>query len=647
MKKNHASRGKRIELLFNNFSGGRIENSKMAFLMKGRIIVLMILVSMVGGLVPAHTYAQSDGTVPAPIFERVSVDNVPVERYVFDVNTTVKISYKADRFAVDGILLLGQGSNLTEDVQLAKTLNFSFTLDRKFKAFSYYSIELNVTEFTKYYAWAWSGSVTNGTREEFTTIDQDRENGNAYRYLWVKQGERYPEFDSIRNATFQEGSIKDYVTQLGETVTINYRVYDPNNKTNAVIAFSDNNTNIYNKTSSVQYNMTFVKFDKQTNYTTFAFNYTLKTRVVFFSAFNSKGWERKAQDSTAGIVHKLSSYFIFNSTLYDFDKREFTDLDKIGFNVTTYNQTNEDLVYVRYRFYDNLTDNEPTNWTDVRLFNITTPYEVNKTVNNVTVATTLVTEYRFELNQTLKFDQKVEFQPYVKNRNYTEYLNKKLFEIVDSRPSGKLFMANNSITNKTELVIFFSAKTEKGKIKDAFIFYGLNDDNLSSINIKGSENLDKKANTTLTLSTEGNYTIILNITNTLNKTRAYTVYLLVDHTTPTGTLDIIANNGTASVSLSASDSGSGVLSAYIEWGDGLVEDVTNKTSVSHQYRKSGDYDIRLIIKDKAGNIIRITQTVSITVPTSSRATNNTTPLSILAFLAMLLPIILLKKKGEK
>ncbi|RMG28052.1 MAG: hypothetical protein D6732_19245, partial [Methanobacteriota archaeon] len=455
--------------------------------------------SIFAAAIPTTVLGQEQEGIPSPEFTGISVDGNTVTRYVFDINTTVKISYTADRFAVDGILLLGQGSNLTEDIATAKSSNYSMTLDDQFRDKKFFSIEINVTEFTKFYAWAWFGDITNGTREVIDNFDVDREGGNGYHYLWIKQGERYPEFQIIRNATLYEGSATDFVTELGTTVTIEYRVYNPQNATNAVIAFSDNNTNVYNKTTSTQFNMTFIEFDQATNYTTFAFNYTLNTRVVFFSAYNSKGWERNGIDSRAGVVHKLSAYFKFNSTLYDLDTREFTDLDIIALNVTTYNQTQDDLVFMRYRTYDNLTDTEPTNWTEVQLFNISNPYEVNKTVNNVTVATTLVTVYGFQMNETLKFDQKLEVQPFVKNKNFTEYLDKKIFEIVDSRPSGELFIGNNSYTNVTDYTVFFKAITEKGDLKEVAILYGTDPENLTKTVVTNKPKIKQRANTTITL----------------------------------------------------------------------------------------------------------------------------------------------------
>lgn len=603
---------------------------------------------MFSAAIPSNVLAQDDSSIPSPEFIGVSVNGETVTRYVFDVNTTVKISYSADRFAVDGVLLLGSGSNLTEDLSAAEGQNYSMTLERKFRDKKFFSIEINVTEFTKFYAWAWSGDINNGTRELIENFDTDREGGQGFHYLWVTQEERYPEFQTVRNATAQEGSTRDFVTQLGSTVTIEYRVFNPENNTNAVIAFSDNNTNVYNSTTSKQFNMTFLNFDSSTNYSTFAYNYTLNTRVVFFSAFNSKGWERSGTDSQTGIIHKLSSYFLVNSTLYDLDKREFSDLDLIGFNITTYNQTQEDLVFVRYRTYDNLTDSDPSNWTDVQLMNFTSPYEVNKTINNVTTSTTLVTEYRFELNETLQFDQKIEVQPYVKNRNFTEYLEIKLFEIVDSRPSGVLFMGNNTYTNVTDYTVFFKATTEKGSLDLVEILYGVDPTNLSKVEVTNRPNIDTKANATVVFDQEGNFTFILNITNSLNRTQSITAFLIVDHTNPTTSLTETETSadGTVTVNFNVEDE-SGILISYIDWGDGLVQDVTNMTVESHTYRKSGDYQIMLVAQDKAGNIAVASLNVTITLPTSSETINNGGPIEVVSILSVfvLIPIIRRKRKS--
>ncbi len=598
--------------------------------------------------IPTNVMAQENEGIPSPEFTGISVDGETVTRFVFDVNTTVKISYSADRFAVDGILLLGQGSNLTEDVSKAEASNYSMTLDSKFRDKKFFSIEINVTEFTKFYAWAWSGDITNGTRETIDNFDRDREGGTGYHYLWVTEDERYPEFKSIRNATTHEGSSKDFVTQMGTTVTIEYRVYNPSNETDVVIAFSDNNTNVYNKTTSAQFNMTFIEFDPSTNYTTFAYNYTLNTRVVFFSAFNSRGWERSGTNSQTGIVHKLSTYFKVNSTLYDLDTREFTDLDVIALNVTTYNQTQDDLVFMRYRTYDNLTDSEPTNWTEVQLFNITNPYEVNRTVNNVNVSTTIVTVYGFKMNETLNFDQKLEVQPFVKNKNFTEYLDIKLFEIVDSRPVGELFIGNNSYTNVTDYTVFFKASSEKGSLDKVEILYGVDPDNLTKVEVTNRPKIKEKANTTITLDQEGNYTFILNITNSLNRTRNYTSFLIVDHTAPTATLTRQGevSQGTVEFTIDVEDE-NGILITFIDWGDGLVQDVTNKTKESHTYRLAGEYQITLFAIDKAGNIASFTINVTIDLPTTSETPVRTNPIEVMSILSaiIIVPFLFRKRKS--
>ncbi len=625
----------------------------MAFRTRGRFIVLMFMILLLSGFMPVAVVSQSSEEIPPPVFSEIRVNDNQVTRYVFENNTRIKILYTADRLKVDGVLLLGQGSNLTENLTLAKAWNYSMTLDSQFKGTKFFSIEINVTGFTKFYAWAWSGNITNGVAEKFDTFDKELDNNKGYHYLWIAEGPRYPEFISVTNATVVTGSTTDFVTELGTTVTINYRVYDPNNATHAVLAFSDNNTNVYSKNTSTLANMTFISFDSATNYSTYAFNYTLTQRVVFFTAFNSKGWERLGTDSSQGIVRKLSSYFVINSTLSQLDTRNFTDLDFISFNVTTYNQTSDDLVFVRYRLYENLTTTEASNWTELQLSNFTTPFEVNTTVSDVTVATTLVTIYNYTHNTTLKEDQKIEFQPFVKNKNFTEYLDSMIFEIVDSRPKAFLIMKNNTAINSTSYVLHFNSTTEKGTLSNVTVTFGIKGSNNFTTQIVTTRpSIDTKANVTLSLGGEGNYTIILNATNSLNRSRVVTGYFIVDRTNPDGSITIAATNqNQVTVALDYEDLGvvkSGLVQIHLDWGDGLIQDVANLTSVKHSYRFSGTYQLKLILKDRAGNIGIITQNITIVIQTTSQTTNQNGAISpIFIFSTVFMAIIVRKAYTKK
>ena len=111
--------------------------------------------------------------VPAPSFVSITPDGNPSGSLIFDENETITIRYTADRLKVEGLILLGSGSNLTSVSNGAQAVNF--TKISSLKDLSTYEVKINVTTYTIFYAFAWSGSVTNGTSEEFDEFDLEEE----------------------------------------------------------------------------------------------------------------------------------------------------------------------------------------------------------------------------------------------------------------------------------------------------------------------------------------------------------------------------------------------------------------------------------------------------------------------------------------
>ena len=93
--------------------------------MKGKvtfILVLMFLGSLPGLYHPINADSH-ELSVPAPEFVSVTPDNE--NSFLYQVNDTVTITYTTSRFNVEGMMLLGQGSNLTAQITDSGVKNFT------------------------------------------------------------------------------------------------------------------------------------------------------------------------------------------------------------------------------------------------------------------------------------------------------------------------------------------------------------------------------------------------------------------------------------------------------------------------------------------------------------------------------------------
>jgi len=353
------------------------------------------------GILPSSYSVHAEGVPPAK-FVNITVDGEELTNHIVKVNTTVKIHYTAQRFEVDGVVLLGSGNNLTESVDDAVAANFSLNEDKASGPTKYFSIEFNITEYTKFYAYAWKGNYSNGVIEDFSSIDSDLE-GQAYHHIWVEGEQIYPKFKDVINADRQDPT-EDFLAPLGTNVSIRYYVTSPTNNSIdriTTISFSDNQTNVLNNSRSTFANMTWLSYNNDTQTHLFEYNMTVSSRVIFFTAFNNKGWERVGPQESR--VHRLSTGFSFNGDYEHFAENEFSDIDNIYSNVTAINKTADDIFFVRYRIANDTSDITEANWTDVELGNITTPQILNASLSNNTI-----TVYAFNLNTTLNYTKQIE-----------------------------------------------------------------------------------------------------------------------------------------------------------------------------------------------------------------------------------------------
>ena len=116
------------------------------------IIITFLLISTLPVTMITHGETDDNPIPPLPKFIAV-VPRGDAGNHIFAVNTTVVIKYQADRFDVDGLILVGNGSGLVEDPESPLAVNF--TKIGSIRDISTYEVELNVTSYTYFLAYSW------------------------------------------------------------------------------------------------------------------------------------------------------------------------------------------------------------------------------------------------------------------------------------------------------------------------------------------------------------------------------------------------------------------------------------------------------------------------------------------------------------
>lgn len=603
--------------------------------MKIRFILILSLL-FIGSLPLITPIIAESNEVPAPLFVSITPDGNPSGSLIFEENETITIKYTADRFSADGLILLGTGSNLTTSFNNEKAVNFTKVSSLKDK--STYEAVINVTSYTIFYAYAWSENITNGTIEEFDLFD-----GVEGHQLWVNNQVIYPEFETIESATV---SSSGFYTSQNSDVTIVYSIKDPNNDTTITLSFGNNDTEVFDNDVTDQYAMLRFDHDTETNYTTFKYNYTHSQRIVLFSAFSENGWERQALDASKEVIHVITNGFSFaKSFTEDLDK--YTDIDNIELNVTSFNETNDDSFFVRYRSFENesAVDND-VEWEIIALIaNISFSLQNDSNNYNTTVHDYNANLPKFNVSQVVEIQAYVEY----KTGTYNESTPVKIL-IKDSRPTINISTLNNTITRNVNATVAFSFSNVRGDVLNATLLSNYT----SSLNIKDKDN----STVDFTNSTSGEIINGLHIAeilvfNTLNQSRMVNIFFSVDTIAPVAeflTSDTITDaDGKATISFDFNDAEStstGIKFAELDWGDGIAINVTSLKSATHYYRinsTEGSFTLTLTVYDKAGNMIEITSTIITNIKTTE-STIEPTPVDIIITIFGFGIMVLYKKR---
>ena len=591
---------------------------------KSTILLVLLLLAM---LPPGTAKISSDNTLPpAPVFQSLDNTGNPAGSHIYDNNTEITISYKANRYAVDGLVLLGSGSNLTISLSNTDYVR-NFTKTSSLRDNSFYSIKLNITSYTYFYAYAYSGNLNNGTYEKLDSLI-DSSPGHE---LWINQGKLYPTFDpTAKVSEIRSGNVYG---ALNSQVTIQYLMRNNVNEADyATISVAENKSAVFDQnTALVWTNMTKVNYTQIGNYdfSVFQVNVSVTLPVLYFTAFNSYGWERTS--ATTADIHEISTGFNV-STTYTQPLNKYTSLDNIGFNITTFNETNTMSVGYQYRTFANDSKGvTPSNWTTVDNLVNTTGVLLNSTFDGVTqVNSTLKRTYEVTINQLFDIGNVIEVQQFVRygtGTNISTSMDR--ITIIDPSPSLTITSANNTYTRQPSAVVTFSYSTPKGDITSATITQllptGVNNSALTILNrVNRTITFAANGNTTIL---EGNHTLYFKVTNSLGISTTAMIVYHVDQTAPTGTLTpstTTSTDGKIKLTITFEDTGidpSGVAYVKLDWGNNMTINAINQTQVEMTYRKSGTYTITMTVYDKAGNSQAFTTSVTVTLPARTPTSN--------------------------
>lgn len=612
------------------------------------------------------TVAQTDNPIPpAPEFNSVVPDGQDND-YIFNQNETVTLQYTADRFEVEGLVIIGNGSDLLWEFNLTNSQNFTKT--NSLGPISVYEYEFNVTSYTIFVVYSWYNDISNRTMEVLENDD-----GAATHQFWIAEGRQYPNFSDVEGGTPQNENIEvnentEFYVPMYKNVTIVYTTHDPEifNSTYVTLSFANSTKDLYNESLSIRVSMNQTIFSED-GISTFEYTYNVTQRLVFFTAFNDRGFERKRHFEP--IYHQITTGFDFNFTLFE-SENEYTDLDPIVFNVTAVNSTNDDMFSYRYRYFENDTSDDPlVDWAEVSLasFFIEQKY-VNASIGGVnhTQNVTIYNVYSDDLD--LKPSNILELQLFVDyfDQIYNSSIPK-VITIHDSKPEVSLTSPETKITNRDTGYIGWQYSTLRGAVDDVLI--SSDTTSLSDLSILGQDNhtfsFDDGAGVI-----ESDHKITLNVTNsfeivnildptgpriTVFAFRNITAIYRVDTHKPSVTF--INNpltsdeNGRVKIEFSFTDLGvnpTDVVYASLSWGNGLVINATSLTEAIMVYRKSGTYTITLNVSDAAGNFNVSSFDIEVTVQTTETSNRGNGPiLTIPIFTAFITLALIIKRNKNK
>ncbi|MHA1687104.1 MAG: PKD domain-containing protein [Candidatus Heimdallarchaeaceae archaeon] len=600
--------------------------------------IFLTIVMLISGITWLSTlYVKAaDGNL-APKLESITGEGYPEEYsgIIFDYGTLITVEYSVDRFAgINGVILVGYGSNLTTDIDSAISLNYSHSL----KAKSYYTGVFNLTENTRFKAYAWIGDKDNGTYEELSNFNHLE----AWHYLYVSSKPSPPKLYATDKLELT-GTKNVYYTVPNTTVTIYYKIPNGSSQDNITLAVSVYRDLLYNASvsdftpSQVQFiPMTYYLNETGTGDPIFNVSLTFNQRTLYFTANTSEGWDSWSEDDGHTLGKNLNIYQITNGFYFTSEPvspENYTDIDDVVLRIKAYNSTDSETYGIRY--FVEASDKNRTKIVDVTEKNATLVSTYNETSDEG--FNTTVREYECNIG-SYNVGNIVFYEAY--NIYYGEYYNETtgdyhLLTIYDSLPQLTLLPTNNSYFNTNNVTFTYTIELAKGTVTGVLMDFG---DGIVA-NLTGQS--DNTTTHSYPVDVSTTYTITLYVNSSIGTNNSLTQQIILDFVSPTLSVsyppsnNITTKDGYVELHFNYTDN-NGIKRVWIYWDDGTVENATGNTFANHYYLESGEYNVIIEVEDLAGNVIN--QTVIINVAFPSETPTQVTPMSPFWFLLGLVTI---------
>lgn len=610
------------------------------------VLTMLMLISGITWLSSLDVVGEPENNV-APKLESISGEGYP-EDYtgiIFDNGTLITVEYSVDRFAgINGVILVGIGSNLTTNIQNALSLNYSHSYRDK----TYYTGTFNLTENTKFKAYAWIGEITNGTYEDLSTFNHLE----PWHYLYVTNEPSPPKLyatDKLQNT----GTPNVFYTTPNTTVTIYYKIPNGSPQDNITLVVSVYRDLLYNASitdfsvDQVQFiPMTFHLNETGTGDPIFNASFTVTQRTLYFTANTSVGWDSWSENNGNTLGKNLNIYQITNGFYFISEPQSaenYTNIDDVILRIKAYNSTENETYGIRYYVEESETNRtkivEVTekNATLVANYNYTSEEGYNSTVR----------EYECNIG-SFEVGNVIFYEAY--DIYFGEYYNETTgnyhqLKIYDSVPALSLLPENNTYLNTSDVTFNFTISLSKGAITGIIIDFG----DGSIANLTGqNENFTSHS---YAEGVSATYEVTLYVNTSIGTNNSITHNITLDFEDPTLSVsyppenNINTTDGYVELHFNYDDN-NGVKRVWVYWDDGTVENATGRVFVKHYYMKSGNYSVVIEVEDVAGNIV--TQTITVTYIVETETPTQVSPISLVWALTGFIGItgytLLLKKK---
>ncbi len=570
--------------------------------------------------------------------------------YYFANETNITVYYSVERFkGVNGILLVGEGSNLTINLNHALQLNFSHSLRDR----SYYNGTFTLTSNTKFKAYSWSQEITNGTYEDLDPFNHQ----DGWHYLYARTDRFTPQLYFI-NATETQAGSGIYYAKENATINVKYVVNNGNttNPESVTLAYSVHRdkikngslVNIDDDTGINFIEMEFEELEEGTDYPIYQTTFNFTWRTIYFCANNSEGWDLHPQTGELNI-YEINNGFSFSSK--PAISELYTDIDDVTISIVVKNATEEDSFGIGYSV-EQSKDNDTVikEWEEIMVSSYTEANQTSEEGYNTTVRTYTANLGKYDLDNLIYYKAFNIYHGEIYNETQSHTII-----VYDSKPSLSLKPTDGRYLNNATVNFRFEIEMIKGNVSE--ILFNFGDGNMANIQ-------DLESNSTIhyyDANVSRDYNVTLSVIGTINTTTdgivnttrnvTHTIYL--DFITPTceitwATNDSVSTDGYISMNFTYGDAYGKIKRVWIYWGDGVVENITSANSRTHRYLEDGEYEVIIQVVDYAGNEFNVSIVFEVEYEIETpQETSFGAIVPILSFMTLGLIPTFMKKKKER